>query len=90
VSASKMRRAAVRAHHGGNRWKLLTCARRGHVTFAPEDAALANRLSGNTGVGEVWRSGVSNSMTDNRSRGEAVSVRGAPCRSRTTTSSAKS
>jgi uncharacterized membrane protein (DUF2068 family) len=55
VSASKERRAAVRAHHGGNRWELLTCARRGHVTYAPDDAALADRLSGNTGVGEVWR-----------------------------------
>ena len=55
VSASKERRAAVRAHHGGNWWELLTCARRGHVTYAPEDAALADRLSGNTGVGEVWR-----------------------------------
>ena len=55
VSASKERRAAVRAHHGGYRWELLTCARRGHVTYAPEDAALADRLSGTTGVGEVWR-----------------------------------
>ena len=42
----------------------------------PEDAALADRLSGNAGVGDVWRSGVSYSMTDNRSLGEAVSVRG--------------
>ena len=55
MSASKERRAAARAHHGGNRWEVLTCARRGHVTYAPEDAALADRLSGNTGVGEVWR-----------------------------------
>ncbi len=54
VSASKKRRT-VRSHHGGNRWELLTCARRGHVTYAPDDAVLANRLSGNTGLGEVWR-----------------------------------
>jgi uncharacterized membrane protein (DUF2068 family) len=39
----------------GNRWELRTCARRGHVTYAPDDEALANRLSGTTGLGEVWR-----------------------------------
>jgi hypothetical protein len=31
--------------------------------------SIADRLGGNTGVREVWRSGVSYSMTDNRSRG---------------------
>lgn len=40
-------------HH--NRWELRTCARRGHVTYAPDDSALADRLSGTTGLGEVWR-----------------------------------
>lgn len=45
----------MRGHRGGNRWELLTCARRGHVTYAPDDAALADRLSGTTGLGEVWR-----------------------------------
>jgi uncharacterized membrane protein (DUF2068 family) len=39
----------------GNRWELRTCARRGHVTYAPDDEALAKRLSGTTGLGEVWR-----------------------------------
>ena len=39
----------------GNRWELWTCARRGHITYAPDDAALAERLSGRTGQGEVWR-----------------------------------
>lgn len=55
MSASKDRELAGRARHGGNRWELLTCARRGHVTYAPDDPGLANRLSGTTGLGEVWR-----------------------------------
>ena len=38
-----------------NRWELRTCARRGHITYAPDDPALADRLSGTTGLGEVWR-----------------------------------
>jgi uncharacterized membrane protein (DUF2068 family) len=42
-------------HRGVNRWELRTCARRGHITYAPDDAALADRLSGMTGLGEVWR-----------------------------------
>ena len=42
-------------HHGGNRWELWTCARRGHITYAPDDTALAERLSGRTGQGAVWR-----------------------------------
>lgn len=45
----------MQEHHGVNRWELRTCARRGHITYAPDDAALADRLSGMTGVGEVWR-----------------------------------
>jgi uncharacterized membrane protein (DUF2068 family) len=36
-------------------WDLLTCARAGHVTYAPDDPELAERLSGRTGIGEVWR-----------------------------------
>ena len=42
-------------HHGVNRWELRTCARRGHMTYAPDDETLAHRLSGLTGLGEVWR-----------------------------------
>lgn len=38
-----------------NRWELRACACRGHVTYAPDDAALADRLRGTTGLGEVWR-----------------------------------
>jgi uncharacterized membrane protein (DUF2068 family) len=41
--------------HLVNRWELRSCARKGHITYAPDDAALADRLSGTTGVGEVWR-----------------------------------
>lgn len=39
----------------GNRWELITCGLAGHVTYAPDDDALADRLSGNTGLGRVWR-----------------------------------
>ncbi|RDH74429.1 DUF2127 domain-containing protein [Mycolicibacterium moriokaense] len=42
-------------HRGVNKWELRTCARRGHATYAPDDEALAKRLSGQTGLGEVWR-----------------------------------
>jgi uncharacterized membrane protein (DUF2068 family) len=45
----------VPGRHGVNRWELRTCARRGHVTYAPDDETLAHRLSGLTGLGEVWR-----------------------------------
>jgi uncharacterized membrane protein (DUF2068 family) len=45
----------VHQHHAVNRWELRSCARRGHITYAPDDAALADRLSGTTGLGEVWR-----------------------------------
>ncbi len=42
-------------HRGVNRWELVTCGMQGHVTYAPDDAALADLLSGNTELGEVWR-----------------------------------
>ena len=38
-----------------NRWELVTCALAGHATYAPDDETLAARLSGSTGLGEVWR-----------------------------------
>src|SRR5450759_4079934 len=37
------------------RWELRACARPGPATYAPTEPALAGRLSGTTGVGEVWR-----------------------------------
>jgi hypothetical protein len=40
---------------GINRWELVTCALGGHITYAPDEEALADRLSGKTGLGEVWR-----------------------------------
>jgi uncharacterized membrane protein (DUF2068 family) len=45
----------MKNHRDVNRWELRTCARRGHATYAPDDEALAKRLSGMTGLGEVWR-----------------------------------
>jgi uncharacterized membrane protein (DUF2068 family) len=38
-----------------NRWELVTCALAGHATYAPDDDALAERLSAKTELGEVWR-----------------------------------
>jgi uncharacterized membrane protein (DUF2068 family) len=34
---------------------LATCALAGHVTYAPDEEELAKRLSGDTGLGGVWR-----------------------------------
>ncbi len=45
----------MRKDRGINRWELITCGFAGHVTYAPYEEALADRLSGNTGLGEVWR-----------------------------------
>ena len=45
----------MRKDRGINRWELVTCGLRGHVTYAPDEQALAQRLSGSTGLGEVWR-----------------------------------
>ncbi|POX42706.1 DUF2127 domain-containing protein [Streptomyces sp. Ru73] len=36
-------------------WDRRACARRGHVTYAPEEAALRERLRAPTAVGEAWR-----------------------------------
>ncbi|MFJ2610286.1 DUF2127 domain-containing protein [Streptomyces sp. NPDC087425] len=36
-------------------WDRRTCARRGHVTYAPDDPRLRVRLRADTGLGEVWR-----------------------------------
>ena len=46
---------AKQKDRGINRWELVTCALAGHITYAPDEEALANRLSGKTGLGEVWR-----------------------------------
>ncbi|BAX90367.1 DUF2127 domain-containing protein [Mycobacterium shigaense] len=45
----------MRKDRGINRWELVTCAVQGHVTYAPDEQELADRLSGTTGLGEVWR-----------------------------------
>jgi uncharacterized membrane protein (DUF2068 family) len=36
----------MRKHRGINRWELVTCALAGHVTYAPDEQVLADRLSG--------------------------------------------
>jgi uncharacterized membrane protein (DUF2068 family) len=36
-------------------WNLRTCARKGHVTYRPDEALLAARLTVETPVGEAWR-----------------------------------
>ncbi|MET9359485.1 DUF2127 domain-containing protein [Streptomyces sp. NPDC006632] len=36
-------------------WDRRTCARRGHVTYAPQEAVLRDRLRAETGLGEAWR-----------------------------------
>jgi len=38
-----------------SRWELRACGRRGHTTYAPTETELAERLSGQTGIGPVWR-----------------------------------
>ncbi|MDD4866352.1 MAG: DUF2127 domain-containing protein [Mycobacterium sp.] len=40
---------------GVNRWELVACGFCGHITYAPDDQVLAERLSGDTGLGRVWR-----------------------------------
>jgi uncharacterized membrane protein (DUF2068 family) len=45
----------MRKDRGINRWELVTCGLAGHVTYAPDEEALADRLSGTTGLGKVWR-----------------------------------
>lgn len=45
----------MRERRIGRHWELLTCAFGGHVTYAPDDQRLADRLHGTTGLGEVWR-----------------------------------
>ena len=36
-------------------WELRACARHGHLTYRPDEADLAARLSAPTAVGEAWR-----------------------------------
>lgn len=36
-------------------WDRRTCARRGHVTYAPDDPRLRVRLHAETALGQVWR-----------------------------------
>ncbi|MFG2635211.1 DUF2127 domain-containing protein [Streptomyces sp. NPDC048362] len=36
-------------------WDRRTCARKGHVTYAPDEPALRERLHAHTAHGDVWR-----------------------------------
>jgi uncharacterized membrane protein (DUF2068 family) len=36
-------------------WNLRTCARRGHLTYAPVEDSLRSRLHAQTALGEAWR-----------------------------------
>lgn len=36
-------------------WNLRTCGRRGHVTYAPTEPVLRERLQAQTGLGMAWR-----------------------------------
>jgi uncharacterized membrane protein (DUF2068 family) len=36
-------------------WSLFACARKGHVTYAPDEPALRNRLMATTAGGTAWR-----------------------------------
>src|SRR5690349_1081174 len=36
-------------------WSLRGCSRKGHVTYAPDEPALRDRLQVQTPVGEAWR-----------------------------------
>ena len=36
-------------------WDRRTCARKGHITYAPDELRLRGRLHASTAVGEVWR-----------------------------------
>ncbi len=45
----------MRKDRGINRWELVTCGFAGHITYAPDEKALADRLSGSSGLGDVWR-----------------------------------
>ncbi|MFC5179836.1 DUF2127 domain-containing protein [Actinomadura harenae] len=36
-------------------WSLLTCARKGHITYAPDEPRLRLRLHTETPIGDAWR-----------------------------------
>ena len=36
-------------------WDLRTCARKGHVTYAPDEEQLRAKLTATTPLGEAWR-----------------------------------
>ena len=58
ISRSRYEEAWVKGMgdgHGPDRWDYIVCACRGHITYATDQPALNERLSGTTALGEVWR-----------------------------------
>jgi uncharacterized membrane protein (DUF2068 family) len=47
--------AIISTRVGAVDWSLLTCARKGHITYAPDEASLRDRLHVGTPAGEAWR-----------------------------------
>lgn len=45
----------ARCHDEAVDWNLRTCARRSHLTYAPVETTLRDRLHAHTPVGEAWR-----------------------------------
>jgi uncharacterized membrane protein (DUF2068 family) len=58
ISRSRYEEAWVKVMgdgHGPDRWESIVCGCRGHITYATDQPALNERLSGTTALGEVWR-----------------------------------
>jgi uncharacterized membrane protein (DUF2068 family) len=45
----------VKTPRGKRNWNVRSCGRHGHVTYRPDEADLADRISTETAVGEAWR-----------------------------------
>lgn len=50
-----MKDKQVRCAEMERRWELRSCGRHGHLTYAPDEAALAERLRIDSIQGEAWR-----------------------------------
>lgn len=50
-----VRPAQERGHSVRLDWDRRTCARRGHITYRPDEPALRERLRARTAVGDAWR-----------------------------------
>ena len=50
-----MKDKKARREATSRRWELRSCGRRGHLTYAPNESGLADRLRSETAQGEAWR-----------------------------------